>query len=559
MADIDPFAADLAAKGAPAGDDPFAADLAAKQAAPAVQSAPAAETSAWQRVKDSFSRMGSTMASGASAVGTSLRHPIDTFTDPARRRELERGLSDMTTFGLAEKAARAIDPEHFGDEQAAKDAAAAPGFRAGGNLAGAFLPSPASWLGGAAAKAVPGKGILAGAARGAAAYEAAAPLTAAVQAPEGHRLDAAVDAATDPAGLALGASVGAAAEAAPRAKSIIAERAQRRMADQAIKDIAGGKETGLSKPTDRRLIARQADTLREEFRDPAAVKIADTARKDPAAAWEMVQKRVDDITSSRRASYAAIDNSTGGVRISDLRQYLANEVSRLGKDPGQATERAAVENMIGDIDHTWGQQLAPTVPTIKMRQYVTRLQRVAADTMGGIEETRRMQILEHVSGLAKDFLDQHLDAARKADPALSPVVDGLKEQNRRTAAWLSLEDALKTRASKLETNRMVDNKPATLAAGAGAAAAAQHFLHSPGAAAVAAAAGAAPYVIPPVDRAVTRAAARMQPGATANPASVARLIQLARSGATRPQLQAQAQADGTPPEIAANIAQQFGR
>jgi hypothetical protein len=41
--------------------------------------------------------------------------------------------------------------------------------------------------------------------------------------------------------------------------------------------------------------------------------------------------------------------------------------------------------------------------------------------------------------------------------------------------------------------------------------------------------------------------------------AVARLLQAARAGATRQQLEAQAQQDGTPPELAANIAMQFGR
>jgi hypothetical protein len=40
---------------------------------------------------------------------------------------------------------------------------------------------------------------------------------------------------------------------------------------------------------------------------------------------------------------------------------------------------------------------------------------------------------------------------------------------------------------------------------------------------------------------------------------VASLLQLARSGATRAQLAAKAATDGTPPELAANIAMQFGR
>lgn len=361
-------------------------------------------------------------------------------------------------------------------------------------------------------------------------------------------------------GAVLAPVIGAAGDVVTGAASkLLQRRAEKRMVDQAIKDIAGSKETGLSKPTDRRQIAKMIEPIKDELRDPEAIKIADTARKDPGKAWEMVQKKVDAVGSERAASYAAVDAETGGFHIGEFRHHLAQEVKRLGSEPGQVTERQAIEAMIDDIEKTWGGKAAPTLPTVKLRQYVTRLQRVAADTMGGLEETRRVQILDHVSGLAKGFLDQHLDAAAKADPALAPVVSGLREQNRRVAAWLSLEDALKTRASKLETNNMVDSKPKMLAGGLAAAGAAAHFLHSPAAAAVAGAAGLAPYVVPPIDRAVTRGLARMTPATSINPAAAARLIQAARAGASRPALHAQADRDGVPVEIADNIAQQSGR
>jgi hypothetical protein len=332
------------------------------------------------------------------------------------------------------------------------------------------------------------------------------------------------------------------------ASKLLQQKADKRMFTQAIKDIAGSKETGLSKPTDRRFIANQIDSLRDEFRDPQAIKIADTARKDPGKAWEMVQKRVDDISADRAASYAAVDSETGGFRIKDLRRFLSDEVERLGKKPGQKIERDAVDAMIKDIDDTWGQQLAPTVPTLELRQYVTRLQRVAADTMGGLEETRRVQILDHVSGLAKDYLDKHLNDAAKLDPGLKPVVDGLRDQNKRVAAWLSLEDALKTRASKLETNNMVDNRAKSALSLAGMAELA-HQLHSPYAAAAFAAGAAAPYVVPPLDRTLTRAAAGIRPGPIGLPLDIgntARYLQATRSRLL-PQQQPASERDYTQP------------
>lgn len=553
MADFDPdaFLAQQKPAAAPAPGGAFDPDAflaqTARAPAPAIP-----DPSVWDAVKEgvkdyghraaqSFTNLGRTVGNAVTGAADlvspvtsrgELHAPFSQLMDPAYRHEAERGLSDTVTGGLAERAANAVDPGFAAAAPA--EAAARPGVRELGQVAGSALPSPFNAMGGAAAEAIPGTGAIAGAGRAVAGYEAASVPAAVVAAPEGKRLDAAVDAATDPAALATSVAAGA----GPTAKDILAKRAQAHMVDQAIKDIAGSKETGLSKPTDRRFIARQAEALREEFRDPDAIKIADTARKDPGAAWEMVQKRVDDITQNRKASYAAVDQATGGVRVKEFRRFLEDKATELGREPGQKLERSAIEATIKDLDDTWGSQLNPSVPTIKFRQYVTRLQTKAADVMGGLEETQRYKINAMVAGVGKDFLDRNLDVATKLDPAMRPVVDGLKDINRRTAAWLSMEDALKTRASKLETNRMVDNKPRALATGLAAATAAQHFLHSPVAAAGAAAAGALPYVAPVVDRAVTRGVAGMS-GAPISPAAMARLIQLARAGDVRAQQELQ--------------------
>ena len=559
MADFDPDAFLAQANGAePAAAPPSAPGSAFDPDAFLAQVAPA-QPSTWDRIKQGAADYGhravestknlARTAGNAVTGAVELASPIDRngglhvpfsdLMDPAYRHQVERGLSDTVTGGLAERAANAVDPGFAA--AAPSEAAARPGARDLGAVAGSALPSPFNAMGGAAARAIPGTGVLPAAARGLAGYEASAVPAAVVQAPEGHRLDAALNAATDPAGLALGAGGAAAAEAAPQAKSLMAERAQRRMAEQAIKDVAGSRETGLSKPTDRRFIANAADQLREEFRDPEAVKIADTARKDPARAWELVQKRVDNITQDRAASYAAVDQATGGVNVKEFRRFLEDKATELSRDPGQKQERGAIEAIIKDLDDSWGSQLNPSVPTIKFRQLVTRYQTKAADTVGGLNETQGYKINAMVAGVAKDFLDRNLDVATKMDPGLRPVVDGLKDINRRASAWLSLEDALKTRASKMETNRLVSTatKVGGLSVATGAVAGIHSLAHNPVATAATLAAGAAPYVVPPVDRAVTRSLAGMQPTAV-SPAAVARLVQLARAGNAEAQQQLQA-------------------
>lgn len=73
------------------------------------------------------------------ALRGAVRHPVDTLTDPAKRRELERGVSNAATFGLAQKIGEAVDPKFAAT--AAPDAAAAPGYQSAGELAGMFLPN----------------------------------------------------------------------------------------------------------------------------------------------------------------------------------------------------------------------------------------------------------------------------------------------------------------------------------------------------------------------------------------------------------------------------------
>lgn len=501
----DPFAADLARKGhgADPDADPFAADLARKGfgSAPTVDMGPEARRA---------------RAGGAPGPRTSDPEPSGPISTP-----LPGGLRDESGMAVFPS------PRDYGGTPEAHGGAWTNNPEEAGDVMvqTGLLGQGAGALAG---KALAGLGM---APRVARIGEAAVGGGTASKTGGGDFTTGAVLGALVP-GAAAGASV------AESATKLLAKKAENRMVDQAIKDIAGSKETGLSKPTDRRAIANAIEPIKEELRQPDAIKIADTARKDPGKAWEMVQKKVDSLTADRTASYLAVDHETGGVRINDLRRHLSAEVDRLGKDPGQHTERAAIEGMIKDIDETWGQQLAPTVPTIKMREYVTRLQRVAADTMGTLEETRRVQILDHVSGLAKDFLNQHLDDAAKADPGLRPVVEGLREQNRRVSAWLSLEDALKTRAGKLETNNMIDKRPAIAGAAATAAVAAGHFLHSPAAAALAGGIAVAPYVLPPLDRAVTRGLAGMagpRPPApmvtpsAISPADIMRMIEASRA------------------------------
>ena len=157
----------------PAGPSPAAAELAALQADLANSHVPTYGELAKRAALGAVN----TFVGGARAVGETAAHPIDTITSPARRRQFERGVSDMVTLGYAQKLAELLDPKFAAT--AAPDQAAAPEFRSLGNLTGMALPGAASGLANAGTRAaraiLPGAGGALGAVRGALGYQLSAP------------------------------------------------------------------------------------------------------------------------------------------------------------------------------------------------------------------------------------------------------------------------------------------------------------------------------------------------------------------------------------------------
>lgn len=183
------------------------------------------------------------MGQGALALGKTFLDPGSIIRDGSKRRELGRGVDDAVTLGYGRQ--YLYDPvvSRLGGTPLAAteeaDAAAAPGYRTGGNIVGAAFPWGAEGMiaktaGRAMAKAIPEVGGLVSklgrpavtAARGAATAATAAPVIAASHASsEGDRLGAATNALTDPAALALGAGAGAiAGTAGVKARQFIESR-----------------------------------------------------------------------------------------------------------------------------------------------------------------------------------------------------------------------------------------------------------------------------------------------------------------------------------------------
>lgn len=278
-----------AAKGQPDDDLSFLDDP-----APVKPPEPNFLERAANRVGDSFSRLGHTVARAVPAAidlvspiskTGELQVPFGQLANPSYRHELERGISDTVTGGLAEKAANAADPSFA--KAAPAEAASAPGVREMGSMAGLALPSPFTVTGKAAARVSPRFLKPIAAYEGMAVPQAAT--QAAINADSGNRLeaakDAALDAATDPAGLALAATPLAAKGAAKVGQGAVerfAKGAEERQTDRAIdRTLEGGV-----KRTRGRLEAAD-EKLRAVYQENAAVKAA--AMKGDAALADVAE------------------------------------------------------------------------------------------------------------------------------------------------------------------------------------------------------------------------------------------------------------------------------
>lgn len=329
------------------------------------------------RARGTISGIGSSIVGAGRALGTTFAHPLETLENPARRRQMERGLDDMVTLGYGQKLAKKVGDwtgdASFGDEQAAKDAAEAPEFRQLGNVAGIFTPGVTGKIakeGGAFINALSsgiaapttalGRAALAGG-KSIAGYEATAPALAGLSAnASGHRLEAAGEAATDPvglgmstvAGLANGRSEGLAPEVQRRlglpandTRSSLIEGAKVRATKDIARDIVSA-EGPKAKATDQLRIKETSDRLFKLTQEnPELRKV-----------WrESARKALPDIAEAKRVAarpldgkYEAVDQLTGGGiklgTILDGFDAAAEEAAKNASGQPQAARIRAVRD-----------------------------------------------------------------------------------------------------------------------------------------------------------------------------------------------------------------------
>jgi len=375
-----------------------------------------AKPSLWERTKRTAGDIAGTVKRGAGAAIEGIRHPIDTATDPAKRRELERGLDDMLTLGYGQKVASWAG-EKLGDKPeetlaatAAADAQAAPGFREAGNLAGMFTPGAtqlASRAGGAlVGKALGGikpAGALAaaglGAVKGAAGYEATAPaLAAAAASSEGRRLEAAREAATDPTGLITAGVLGGAGEGA--AKGVANTKGAKAAA--LVEEKGGGATVGPLSPGKGGVFDRELAGV------PANDRGIGQASKIASKNILVQVAHEHQVETSRpyRVMKDLIDNSPAGQAPRDISPIIANMQSAAYDLETAPFARAALEGELKVLeryrDPVTGAVMVPERQLNGLRRTLMRTAKVGmTDAPGEAEAPLRAAAFE-----AKKLVDQ---------------------------------------------------------------------------------------------------------------------------------------------------------
>jgi hypothetical protein len=418
----------------------------------APRQAPPPEIAARQR-----SRLGDavdTFTSGARALYDAARHPVDTFTNPAKLSNLARGVDDMTTFGAGQKLADwAGSKLHYNPPWApTHDELEAPEnarFRNGGNLLGLATPGGTERvaaaggklaekaLGGIVAKsAIPGMAM--GAAKGVFGYEAAAPVIAGAQAGVAGQnpIPAMKDAATDPMGLMLSGTLGGVGGAGRGKAARI--RDPKTLSGRTIADVnaVGGKIRPFGEPVEGGLYETpEMQGLPEgragtnKLADQSQERLQNANKTRLKAARQQYGDTIDNIikTSGPGArpvpeSHAALDqmeaeNSSRGAII-DPQTTLPKSVLMKG-DEGTAKAIEKVRAMLSRATSTGIVQAVSPEDFVKTRKLVRKMANNAQDPA---EERVYSTILGHMDKDAEQFDPRIKQMNTDYAQALQPVV-----------------------------------------------------------------------------------------------------------------------------------------
>jgi len=379
--------------------------------------------------------------------------------NPEKRRELERGISDVTTGGLAEKAARAVgervgDPS-FSQQQAQSDAAAAPGVRQAGALAGSALPSPVQFVAGEVGAAIPGRGALPGAVRSIAQYEATAPGMAALSAEPGHRLEAASQAAGDPAGLILSGGTGAIGgyigRTPERVKEVGKEAVSRGEAGGTVGKV--GKRASI-------VAGEGGENLYEQIGNDLPLEAGQSvlAKSHPGIVAKQYTRRLDKLAEQTEPYYTSIDNApdprfanpakapkNGGVDLGRVEERLQGSMDKaLAEGRGYIADAydralAKLRNQYGtDGKITPGEKL----PARSMRNYANEL---GEGLMPATDDPQtRTLAMQAKRAIQRDVVGAIEDEGERVGLDMSE----LRKLNKKIFTFATTRDALAARAEQ---------------------------------------------------------------------------------------------------------------
>jgi hypothetical protein len=338
------------------------------------------------------------------------------------------------------------------------------------------------------------------------------------------------------------------------------------VADKAASIAAARKEQGVYQGLGRAATgnnkARLMD-LGQEATGAVDREFGISKAADPRAAIKQAKEAVGN---ARAAAYQAISQAGGDADMGAVAKRLDDLQVEFGAHAGTRQFAKDVAALRGDLLRQYGE--TGKVPAAKLQEEIAAINEGAFG--GNYQNPKTAQIVQRrTAGALREVYDRNLDAVAKLGPEQQAAVKEARAANRKFEVLKTMEPIVKAKAVKAEFAPTTGEKVKE---------AIKHPFHASvnaagylGSKAIDGAAGAVANTAAPVAEALTgpgRVVSDLMPGGpvaktaarvSVGPVQVARLLQMARSGATREALAAQAEQDGTPPELAANIAQQFGR
>lgn len=402
-----------------------------------------------------------TLWGGVKAIGSSIAHPIDTATDPAKRRELVRGVDDVTTLGYGRKladnvvralsdptASRDYDPiESFRGTMAsteAADAAAAPGFRTAGNIGGLFTPGAVSTAGAAgtkvAEKLIAGPGLAKSTARGVLGYEATAPVVAGLHADaEGHRLEAAGEVARDPIGLAFSAAAGGGGHTVKSAP-----------ARAAASEVKGLTEGVQYKTRITKFDPSEAQITKVLGEDP---KIRSLIKENPVKAEPLVDKKIAQVAEDELAPFyrQMKKNGTDGLAPETVTNQLKAARAEF-HDIAEEGQVAVIDRLIEKFDAK-AKENGGTLPAEYVREAATSFQRQGFASVPMIGQVPLAKEMKRAVGTAlREAIADHIEALPDTTASGKALRTAFRDANKRVATWSRIGEIVEEKAVRVRAN-----------------------------------------------------------------------------------------------------------